>query len=64
MAKKRTAPETRVLFGARIPVDLHKLARHYAIDRGIKMRDVLELALREFLDREKRRPISKNEASS
>ena len=61
MRRRRDGREAtdRVLFGARIPAGLHKLAKIYSARQGIMMRDLLERALTEFLDREERQAGAK-----
>lgn len=43
------------LFGARVPVELHKRLKLEAVRRGIPMAELVEMALRAFLSRKRGR---------
>ena len=53
--RKERGPRGRVLFGARIRADLHKWAKHHAIEEGMSLRDLMEAALESYLSKAKKR---------
>ena len=52
MAKTDTGkPAAITYFGARIPADLHKRAKRHAVEAGLNLKEVMELALIAWLDK-------------
>lgn len=50
--RDRRDDEPRVLLGARIPADLHKRLKHFAVDHHLNLREVMEMALQEYIKAE------------
>jgi hypothetical protein len=52
--KKRTLRESGlVMVGARLPVELHRKANHYRVDNDLSMKQLLELALIEYIEKDR-----------
>ena len=50
MSAKKTASADVKLAGGRVPADLWRKAKVRALDEGITMRELLEKALREYVE--------------
>ena len=47
----------RKQFGLRLAIDLMKEVKHYAVDEGKPLNDVVEEALRDLLKKHRRKPL-------